>query len=56
MDNNSIIDKESFEICTHAEEHPKIFVCDKFCSVYDLNVVGAVEPLTIIGLIIALLY
>ena len=29
MDKNSIIDKETFEICTHAEDHPKVFVCDK---------------------------
>ena len=29
MDSNSIIDKETFEVCTHAEDHPKVFVCDK---------------------------
>ena len=29
MDKNSIIDKESFEVCTNAEDHPKVFVCDK---------------------------
>lgn len=29
MDKNSIIDKITFEICTHAEDHPKVFVCDK---------------------------
>lgn len=29
MDKNSIIDRETFEVCTHAEDHPKVFVCDK---------------------------
>ena len=29
MDNNSIIDKKTFEVCTHAEDHPNVFVCDK---------------------------
>ena len=29
MDKNSIIDKATFEVCTHAEDHPKVFVCDK---------------------------
>lgn len=29
MDRNSIIDKETFEVCTHAEDHPKVFICDK---------------------------
>ena len=29
MDKNSIIDKTTFEVCTHAEDHPKVFVCDK---------------------------
>lgn len=29
MDKNSIIDKETFEVCTHAEDHPKVFICDK---------------------------
>ena len=32
MDKNSIIDKESFEICTNAEDHPKVFVCDKLIA------------------------
>ena len=32
MDKNSIIDKESFEVCTHAEDHPKVFVCDKLIA------------------------
>ena len=29
MDRNSIIDKETFEVCTHAEDHPNVFICDK---------------------------
>ena len=29
MDNNSIIDKKTFEVCTHAEDHPQVFICDK---------------------------
>ena len=29
MDSNSIIDKKTFEVCTHAENHPDVFVCDK---------------------------
>ncbi len=29
MDKNSIIDKTTFEVCIHAEDHPKVFVCDK---------------------------
>ncbi len=29
MDKNSIIDKTTFEVCIHAENHPKVFVCDK---------------------------
>ena len=29
MDSNSIIDKETFEVCTHAEDHPQVFICDK---------------------------
>ncbi len=29
MDSNSIIDKTTFEVCTHAEDHPNVFVCDK---------------------------
>ena len=29
MDHNSIIDKETFEVCTHAEDHPNVFICDK---------------------------
>lgn len=29
MDKNSIIDKATFEVCTHAEDHPDVFVCDK---------------------------
>lgn len=29
MDHNSIIDKTTFEVCTHAEDHPDVFVCDK---------------------------
>jgi len=29
MDHNSIINRETFEVCTHAEDHPKVFVCDK---------------------------
>ena len=32
MDKNSIIDKESFEVCTNAEDHPKVFVCDKLIA------------------------
>lgn len=32
MDENSIIDKETFEVCTHAEDHPKVFVCDKLIA------------------------
>ena len=29
MDSNSIIDKKTFEVCTHAEDHPNVFICDK---------------------------
>ena len=29
MDQNSIIDKNSFEIYEHAEDYPNIFICDK---------------------------
>ncbi|MBQ9181798.1 MAG: hypothetical protein IJ134_04115 [Bacilli bacterium] len=29
MDKNSIIDKITFDVCTHAEDHPDVFVCDK---------------------------
>lgn len=29
MDSNSIIDKKTFEVCTYAEDHPDVFVCDK---------------------------
>ena len=29
MDKNSIIDKTTFEVCIHAEDYPKVFVCDK---------------------------
>lgn len=29
MDKNSIIDRTTFEVCTHAEDHPNVFVCDK---------------------------
>ena len=29
MDKNSIIDKTTFEVYIHAEDHPKVFVCDK---------------------------
>ncbi|MBQ9012001.1 MAG: hypothetical protein IJ094_00190 [Bacilli bacterium] len=29
MDRNSIIDKTTFEVCMHAENHPNVFVCDK---------------------------
>lgn len=32
MDKNSIIYKESFEVCTQAEDHPKVFVCDKLIA------------------------
>ncbi len=29
MDHNSIIDRQTFEVYTHSEEHPKVFICDK---------------------------
>ena len=29
MDQNSIIDKKSFEVYTHAEDYPNAFICDK---------------------------
>lgn len=29
MDYNSIIDRETFEVTLHAEDHPKVFICDK---------------------------
>jgi len=29
MDHNSVIDRESFEVTLHAEDHPKVFICDK---------------------------
>lgn len=32
MDKNSIIDKKTFEVCAHAEDHPDVFVCDKIIA------------------------
>lgn len=32
MDKNSIIDKETFKVYTYAEDHPKVFVCDKMIA------------------------
>lgn len=32
MDKNSIIDKETFKVCTNAEDHPKVFACDKLIA------------------------
>lgn len=32
MDKNSIIDKITFDVCTHAEDHPRVFVCDKMIA------------------------
>ena len=29
MDHNSIIDKTTFDICKHAEDHKDVFICDK---------------------------
>lgn len=29
MDHNSIIDRETFEVYEHAEDYPKVFICDK---------------------------
>lgn len=29
MDRNSIIDKKTFEICTHSEDHSNVFIYDK---------------------------
>ena len=29
MDQNSIIDKTTFDICKHAEDHKEVFICDK---------------------------
>lgn len=29
MDHNSIVDKDTFEVCTHSEDHPDVFICDK---------------------------
>ena len=29
MDHNSIIDRNTFEVTIHAEDHPKVFICDK---------------------------
>ena len=29
MDHNSIIDKNTFNICKHAEDHNDVFICDK---------------------------
>ena len=29
MDHNSIIDRDTFEVTLHAEDHPKVFICDK---------------------------
>ena len=29
MDHNSIIDKNTFDICKHAEDHKDVFICDK---------------------------
>ena len=42
MDHNSLIDRESFEVCVHAEDHPKVFICDKLIapSISKLNKKG----------------
>ncbi len=32
MDHNSIIDRDTFEVTIHAEDHPKVFVCDKLIA------------------------
>ena len=32
MDHNSIIDRDTFEVCIHAEDHPKVFICDKMIA------------------------
>lgn len=32
MDKNSIIDKTTFEVCTHVEDHPDVFICDKLIA------------------------
>lgn len=32
MDKNSVIDKDTFEVCIHAEDHPRVFVCDKMIA------------------------
>lgn len=29
MDCCSIIDKKTFDVCTHAEDHSDVFICDK---------------------------
>lgn len=29
MDHNSIIDRNTFDICKHAEDHKDVFICDK---------------------------
>ena len=29
MDGNSIIDRDTFDVCMHAEDHPGVFICDK---------------------------
>lgn len=29
MDHNSIIDRKTFEVCEHAEDHKDVFICDK---------------------------
>ena len=42
MDNHSIIDKKTFDVCKHEEDHPNVFICDKpiATSVAELNKKG----------------
>ena len=42
MDNNSIIDKKTFDVCINAEDHPDVFICDKLLaeSISELNKKG----------------
>ena len=39
MDHNSIIDRNTFKVCTHAEDHKDVFICDKEIA----NVVAALN-------------
>ena len=61
MDKNSIIDKETFEVYTYAEDHPKVFVCDKMIApaikrdIKHLQVVQAIIKLNFTNILMRIL-